>query len=219
MSLTISYCCALSLTSAGIFAIGTGLPTCEAVGGGTASTLLPGFSGTDDNIWTFVFQDASNIWAAYSNEDAVSPACVGGIAHYVLSGGVWAIDAATSPCADSANPIYSITGRYESGSWVVYATSVDSLYRYVSGGSYTKIASPASHRYFRSVAVAPVQLPTPTPTPTPSSTKTPTNTPCPTNDHTPPAPGDIVVVRLGDYPEHDFGTGYTYPGAFHSTWM
>ena len=151
---------------AGIFAIGSGLTTYEdPISGGTISTLLPGF-GNDGSIWTFLFQDTSNIWAAYTNSSEVlnattgyyDPApCIGVIAHYVNTSAVWVLDSATSPCVDTANPVYSVAGRFEAAEWVVYATSSVGLFRYnVSSGIVVKIASPGAHRYFRSVAAVPV---------------------------------------------------------------
>ena len=146
----------------GIFTIGSGLPTYEPFpNGGTVSTLLPGFGG-DDSIWTFQFQNPTNIWAAYANETFVNeqvPTCVGSIAHYVRSGGVWALATASSPCVDALNPVYSISGRVEGGAWVVYATTSSALYRYSMGTHVvTRIATPGAYRYFRSVAVAPIPL-------------------------------------------------------------
>ena len=156
---------------AGISAIGTGLPTFENPStGGTVSTLLPGF-GSDNSIWTFVFQDASNIWAAYTNTTEVynattgyydPAACIGAIAHYTNASGTWELDLGHSPCVDAVHPVYSVSGRLEgpnaphSGWYVVYATSVAGLFRYnVSANVVVELATPGAHRYFRSVSVAP----------------------------------------------------------------
>ena len=133
--------------------------------GGTVSTLLPGF-GDDNSIWTFIFQDANNIWAAYTNtteEFNVTtgyygpPECFGAIAHYTNTSGVWTLDYQHSPCVDATHAVYSVSGRLEGSSYVVYATSVAGLFRYnVSANAIHEIATPGAHRYFRSVSVAPI---------------------------------------------------------------
>ena len=76
--------------------------------------------------------------------------------------------------------------------------------------------TPPSKRYLELEALLvpwPSNSMTPSGTPSPSVTPSHTDTPCPSPDRTPPGPGDIVVVRLGDYPSHDLGSGFAYPGA------
>ena len=76
----------------------------------------------------------------------------GAIRHFVLSDGAWgALETVT---LDSVNPTYSITGRVEGNSYVLYAASCSALYRYDSeAASLRVIAVPAPGQYFRGVAL------------------------------------------------------------------
>jgi hypothetical protein len=143
----------------------------------TVTTLLPGFDGNEAYLWAFCFQGDADLWIAYSytpqwmggafsDDDAAVLAalanttnanvtvCAGAVLHYALADGAWSLAAAV--CVDPFNPVFSVTGRYEGGDWIAYATSVDALWRLnATSGVVTGIAAPAPHRYFRSVAVAP----------------------------------------------------------------
>jgi hypothetical protein len=195
----------------GIFTVGSGLPTSEAVALGTNTTLLPGFDGTETtNIWTFVFQNDSSIWAAGFGRGIAD--CFGGVTQYVRVDGVWSI--ANVVCIDLHDAVNSVAGRYEGADWIVYGNTIVGLFRLVTSSlAVTKIAEPASNRYFQSVAVAP-RAATPSPSASPSASASPSCSPSSSFSSqataAPPDPLDVVVVRLGETSYSDVGVGRAY---------
>ena len=147
----------------GVFTIGTGLPTTM---GSPAATMLPGFSGTA-SLWTIVFQNATQLWAA---TDGYGPG-LGSVVGYSLNAGAWA-----QTSVQVINPtvaVYSISGRLEGGSFVLYAATAGAVYRWDAtspGASPCSIYTPPTKSTVRGVALAPIA-------PTPSSTQTSSQTP------------------------------------------
>ena len=204
----------------GIYSIGNGLPTTAA-----SSTLLNGFSGASDGIWTFVFENVSSIWAAVVQDPVTNQP--GNIEQFVLLAGSWVPQGAI--VLDENLPIYSIAGRHEAGPstggaqhFVVFAASEKTLYRYdATLASASPLATAVPGQYFRGVALPPScsYTSSPTPTATPSTTPSASDTACPTFNLVTPLAIDstVAVVRLGDYAVHDYNViysslGWAYPG-------
>jgi hypothetical protein len=115
--------------NAGIFQIGTGLPTTEVA----SWTMLQGIP----TPWTFVFENATSLWVSLDSPSYQ----LGTFARYTLNTGtgVWAISPGFVQQVTSSYPLYSLTGRMEAPAsdpygdpvWTLYASSPVALYRYV----------------------------------------------------------------------------------------
>ena len=161
---------------AGVFTLGSGLPTTATLGD---EALLPGFDGDEPSVWTFVFENATSIWVAVDAE----PGYEGNIEQFVLSSGSWIPQGLVHLDVDV--PVYSIAGRVETSAatvweahFVVYGTAAGALYRYDSVlHATTLIATPTTGEHFRGVVLPPLCPPSATATPTASMTSTATATP------------------------------------------
>jgi trimeric autotransporter adhesin len=164
--------------NAGVFQIGTGLPTVET----PAWTKLAGVEAP----WTFVFESPSALWVAAS--DASRPPCT--LVRYALSAtnSTWA--AVASVRADpGCTSLFSLSGRWEdltganTGlSFVLYASNATTAWRYVpSTATKTVIANLAaeyadlSQTAIRGIVPAPQAAGACSPTPTASLTSTPSS--------------------------------------------
>ena len=147
----------------GIFTIGTGMPTRL---GSPAAKLLPGFSGSA-SLWTFVFQSSTQLWAATDGYGGG----LGSVVSYMQNAsGVWS--QVVVQVVNATTGVYSITGRFESGNFIIFAATVGNVYRWDSttpGATPITIYTPPAGGTVRGVALAPTS-PTPSPTPTPTDT-------------------------------------------------
>ena len=159
---------------AGLFTLGSGLPTTATLGD---EVLLPGFDGDEPSVWTFVFENASSIWVAVDAE----PGYEGNIEHFVFTGGTWVPQGPVHLDVDV--PVYSIAGRLETSSltswephYIVYGTAASSLYRYDSvTHATTVVTTSVAGQFFRGVVLPPLCPPTASPTPTSLPTATATS--------------------------------------------
>ena len=152
----------------GVFTIGSGLPTTM---GSPAASLLPGFSGSA-SLWTFVFQNATQLWAATDGYGGGLGSVVGFSQN---KSGSWS--QTTALVLNPTAAVYSITGRLEGPAFVIYASTANTVYRWDT----TSVATPCPiytappTAVFRGVALAPIQpTPSSTQTSTPSTTSTET---------------------------------------------
>ena len=144
----------------GVFTFGTALPFISS-----PATLLTGFSGTA-SLWTIVFQNSSIIWAA-------TDALAGGLGGVVCFSQVTTSWVQVNSLVISNSSIYSITGRFESGAFVLYAATNTSVYRWDTtnrvGGPCSVYTAPQSST-IRGVALPPCQ-PSGSPTQSPTSSR------------------------------------------------
>ena len=98
--------------------------------------------------WTFIFESPTSLWVSVDDSDQWP----GAIRHFELRDDAWgALETVT---LDSVNPTYSITGRVEGSSFVLYAASCSALFRYDSEAATSRvIAVPAAGQHFRGVAL------------------------------------------------------------------
>ena len=122
-----------------------GLPTVPA-----AATALPGFTApVFTNPWQFFFVDANTVWFADVNKTSSYNA-----QKFTNVSGTW-VSAATASIAANVS-IYTLIGRLEGSSWILYATSPSAAYSYnTSSSTVFKFATPASTSLFRGITFAP----------------------------------------------------------------
>ena len=179
----------------GIYTLGTtNLPT----SGTPTSSILPGTAGTP---WSFIFQSPTVLWVADSSAVANMH-----IVQYTYSPtkASW-VAALTGPLFPTSDAVYSITGRFEGASWILYAVSVSKanagsgIYKWnTTSGTATTIATTAAvtsvSSQYRGVVLPPVwPSSSASPTQTPSQTRTPSQTPSNTGTASHTAP---VTVRI-----------------------
>lgn len=141
---------------------------------GSGATALPGVRfASGSSPWGFLFDADGWLWLSLDRPGSDKRGVLQGWAR-PAGASSWALQTTS---AISADPLRSLTGRYEGGrGFVLYATSTRTLYRYFTRSAELRevVARPPTGAVFRGVALPPSAdgaAPSPSRTRTPSRTR------------------------------------------------